>query len=88
MLYCFQEFLLLILAFPGSIAVCLKAEIKEEPCNSVIARAEGHSMVGGMLKQRRWGESRCVRNETQHAVVEPGTRRSGPANKSSGEKMI
>ena len=49
MLYCFQEFLLLTLAFPGSIAVCLKAEIKEEPYNSIIARAEGHSIAGGCL---------------------------------------
>lgn len=44
-LYCFQEFLL-TLAFPGSIAVCLKAEIEEEPCKS-------HSKGGRTL---HWGE--------------------------------
>ena len=41
-----------------------------------------------MLKQQWWGESWCVRSETQHAVVEPGTRRISPADESSGEEMI
>lgn len=45
-LYCFQEFLLLTLALPGSIAVCLKAEIKEESCNRITPKAEGCSMEG------------------------------------------
>lgn len=41
-----------------------------------------------MLQQQWWGESWCIRNDMQHAVVEPGTRQITPACKSSGEKMI
>lgn len=48
-LYCFQEFLLLALAFPGTFTLRLKAEIKEEPRNRVIARTEVQSMEGRWL---------------------------------------